>query len=165
MCLHLSLLQVYFHTLTTLDSFSGVWQPNKAGEYFVDRDPQYFPAILNYFRMLKSEGVAELRVDNLDANGAKSLADDIDFYQIQSLTGWVEDQALLHQPGPATAASGSSPGASEGPLFRAYRSLQAAAIRRDHLSPDETTRDRFVRFVDAENISISAAIPFEWQAV
>ena len=139
-----------------------MWHPNKAGEYFVDRDPTYFPAILNYFRMLKSGGIAELRVDNLDANEAKSLADEIDFYQIQSLSGWVENQANLHQPNQATSSVSI---ASEGPLFRALRSLQDAAGRRDHLSPNETTRDRFIRFVDAENISISAAIPFEWQAV
>lgn len=162
MCFNVTRIR-FFHTLTTNDFFSGMWQPNKSGEYFVDRDPQYFPAILNYFRMLKSGGVAELRVDNLDASRAKSLADDIDFYQIQSLTGWVENH--LHQPTTATA-TGSSAGASDGPLFRALRSFQADATgRRDHLSPDETTRDRFVRFVDAENISISAAIPFDWQAV
>jgi hypothetical protein len=146
--------------MQTNDFFSGMWQPNKAGEYFVDRDPKYFPAILNYFRMLKSGGTAELRVDNLGTNESKSLADDIDFYQIHSLAGWAENQERLSQPTQA-----AQPGSSDGPLFRAHRSLQAADGRRDHLSPDETTRDRFIRFVGAENISISAAIPFEWQAV
>jgi hypothetical protein len=142
-----------------------MWQPNKAGEYFVDRDPKYFPAILNYFRMLKSGNEAEMRVDNLDASEVKSLVDDIDFYQIQSLKGFGASrlQADLLQSDLLTE-SGS--GASDGPLSRALRTLQSATGRRDHLSPDETTtRDRFIRFVDAENISISTAIPFEWQAV
>ena len=145
-----------------VDSPSGMWQPNKSGEYFVDRDPKYFPAILNYFRMLKSGGIAELRVESLDANSFRSLSDDIDFYQIQSLKSWAEHRALLQQADP-TIESASSP--STGPLFRAYRTLQTEAGRRDHLSPDETTRDRFIRFVDGENLSISAAIPFEWHAV
>jgi hypothetical protein len=112
--------------------------------------------------MLQSGDSAELRVENLDENGAKSLSDDIDFYQIHSLKGWVEHQAFLRKP---SLACNSASGASDGPILRALRSLQVAAGPRDHLSPDETTRERFIRFVDAENISISTAIPFEWQAV
>ncbi len=130
-----------------------MWQPNKSGEYFVDRDPKYFPAILNYFRMLKSGDIAELRVENLDANSYRSLSDDIDFYQIQSLKSWAE----------RTVESTSS--ASTAPISPALQIFQTAAGRRYHLSPDETTRDRFIRFVDGENLSISATIPFEWHAV
>jgi hypothetical protein len=86
-----------FLTLPFDDFFSIMRHPNKTREYFVDRDPTYFPAILNYFRVLKSGGITKLRVDNLDANEAKSLADAINFYQIQSLSGWGENHVNPHK--------------------------------------------------------------------
>eukprot|EP01006_Ploeotia_vitrea_P048311 TRINITY_DN67216_c8_g2_i1.p1 TRINITY_DN67216_c8_g2~~TRINITY_DN67216_c8_g2_i1.p1 ORF type:complete len:324 (-),score=20.63 TRINITY_DN67216_c8_g2_i1:356-1189(-) len=81
---------------------SGVWQPDtETGEYFIDRDPNFFHEILNYLR----DGTPDTNTfahwlspeSPLTETAKHTLASQIDFLQIDSLVAAVAKQ---HPPRP-----------------------------------------------------------------
>jgi len=55
---------------------SGHWKPEADGSFFIDRDPKFFPIILNFLRMGKV-------LPNIDPNSIDELEAELDFYQIK----------------------------------------------------------------------------------
>lgn len=58
---------------------SGKWQPDEDGTYFIDRNPKYFPYILDFFR------TDDISVEELSELEIKKLLDEVDYYQIKVL--------------------------------------------------------------------------------
>jgi len=69
--------------------FSGKFsmKPNENGEYFIDRDPTYFGHILNYLR----KGTIDM--GKFEQNQLIDLKEEIEYYQIESLSGIFEEQS------------------------------------------------------------------------
>jgi hypothetical protein len=54
---------------------SGCFKPNKKGEYFFDRNPEYFEIILDYLRGYE--------IDWNDVKNEKKLFFELDYYSIE----------------------------------------------------------------------------------
>eukprot|EP01006_Ploeotia_vitrea_P048314 TRINITY_DN67216_c9_g1_i1.p2 TRINITY_DN67216_c9_g1~~TRINITY_DN67216_c9_g1_i1.p2 ORF type:complete len:345 (+),score=53.24 TRINITY_DN67216_c9_g1_i1:81-1115(+) len=97
---------------------SGVWQPNKhTGEFFIDRDPQFFKEILNYLRQGRLDGnlygLISATADaepgtptsskptlpkmspSLSKSEKQLLMEQIDFLQIESLLPAAQPQCMV----------------------------------------------------------------------
>eukprot|EP00811_Abedinium_folium_P007400 NODE_1682_length_2404_cov_5.925780.p1 GENE.NODE_1682_length_2404_cov_5.925780~~NODE_1682_length_2404_cov_5.925780.p1 ORF type:complete len:578 (+),score=184.35 NODE_1682_length_2404_cov_5.925780:172-1905(+) len=74
-----------FHTLASHGSAPGIQESELPGEYFIDRDAQFFGVLLNYLR--DGSGDGQLSVDTLrfSSTERKALHADIKFYQVGSL--------------------------------------------------------------------------------
>jgi len=61
--------------------FSGNFstKPDEDGSYFIDRDPKYFPIILNYLRN------NTLDIKEMSHKELRALKEEIEYYQIGSL--------------------------------------------------------------------------------
>jgi hypothetical protein len=90
----------YFDTLIK----SGSWAEDEDGEFFIDRNPRFFPAILDYLRMLANGKDAVLLVGSISPEEQRLLDDDIEYYLIGSLrrilisaetTGWKLDTRCM----------------------------------------------------------------------
>eukprot|EP01006_Ploeotia_vitrea_P024006 TRINITY_DN56709_c0_g1_i1.p1 TRINITY_DN56709_c0_g1~~TRINITY_DN56709_c0_g1_i1.p1 ORF type:complete len:286 (-),score=22.48 TRINITY_DN56709_c0_g1_i1:84-821(-) len=88
--------------LSETDSFfygmisSGVWKPDPhTGEYFINRNPQFFHEILEYLRRGKSDGdlTGVLDVDSLSHKGKALFLEHLEFLQIGSLLPSFRGQA------------------------------------------------------------------------
>ncbi|KAL9644560.1 hypothetical protein ABK040_009424 [Willaertia magna] len=74
----------FFYCMLSNDS---LWKPEpETGEYFIDRDPQYFPLILSYLRKRK------LNLDRIEESEMDEFIDEVDFYQIHSLLGVLRNE-------------------------------------------------------------------------
>jgi hypothetical protein len=64
-------------------------KPDKEGHYFIDRNPTMFPYIISYLRDPKNVPNFK-RIEKEDI--MKELADEVEFYQIQSLRALMEKE-------------------------------------------------------------------------
>mmetsp|Transcript_106841 Transcript_106841/g.287600 ORF Transcript_106841/g.287600 Transcript_106841/m.287600 type:complete len:250 (+) Transcript_106841:170-919(+) len=71
----------YFHALLS----SGNFAPDEHGEFFIDRNPLIFEHILDYWRQNRRDGWLAVAVKLLSSNEQNLLANDIEFYNIESL--------------------------------------------------------------------------------
>ena len=71
----------YFSSLIGNDS----WAPDEDGEFFIDRNPRFFQAILDYLRMAASGGQPELIVGRIPPEEWILLIDDIEYYMLGRL--------------------------------------------------------------------------------
>ena len=133
-----------------------MWQPDEDGEYFVDRDPRFFPSILNYLRMLKSNTNPEFRIGFLNNHEKRSLYEEVDFYQIESLK-----QRLMK------AFNWQSDSITKRPLFDGSpTSINSISEQQNtHDQPSPSLGARIIRLVNETDISITSAVPFEWRLV
>merc|ERR1712137_1019284 len=85
----------YFHHLMASD-----WNPDKNGEFFIDRDPQHFGRVMESLRSGKPIGVVGLRVDQV-----AQLRIESDYYQLpmsepellmNNVLVWDPDNKSLH---------------------------------------------------------------------
>jgi hypothetical protein len=79
----------YFHALLE----SGAFNPDEAGEYFIDRNPRLFEPILDYWRENRRDGWLGLDATSLSCADQCLLADNIAYYNVESLfwmVSWVE---------------------------------------------------------------------------
>ena len=61
------------------------WTPDEDGVYFIDRNPRFFPAILDYLRMIANGRDGMLLVGSITPEEQRLLDDDIEYYMIGSL--------------------------------------------------------------------------------
>jgi hypothetical protein len=71
----------YFAALFNSDQ----WAPDEDGVYFIDRNPRFFAAILDYLRMIVNGREGLLLVGNISPEEQRLLDDDIEYYMIGSL--------------------------------------------------------------------------------
>jgi hypothetical protein len=71
----------YFDALIQNDQ----WSPDEEGDFFIDRNPRFFPAILDYLRMLANGKEGMLLVGSITPEEQRLLDDDIEYYMISSL--------------------------------------------------------------------------------
>jgi BTB/POZ domain len=64
---------------------SGTWNSDGEGEYFIDRNPRFFPAILDYLRMIANKREGVLLVGTVTPEERRLLDDDVEYYCIGSL--------------------------------------------------------------------------------
>ena len=64
---------------------SGAWVPDEDGTFFVDRNPRFFPALLDYLRMRSCGKEGTLLVGAIDPGEQTLLDADIEYYKIGSL--------------------------------------------------------------------------------
>ena len=61
------------------------WVPDEDGIFFIDRNPRFFPAILDYLRMIANGREGMLLVGTVTPEEQRLLDDDIEYYMIGSL--------------------------------------------------------------------------------
>ena len=71
----------YFCALLNSQAF----QPDEAGEYFVDRNPRFFQELLDYWRQNRRDGWLPIDLHQLSFADQMLLAGDIEFYNIESV--------------------------------------------------------------------------------
>uniref|UniRef100_A0A7S0MSW9 Potassium channel tetramerisation-type BTB domain-containing protein n=1 Tax=Cryptomonas curvata TaxID=233186 RepID=A0A7S0MSW9_9CRYP len=71
----------YFDALIKSD----LWAPDEEGDFFIDRNPRFFPAILDYLRMIANGKEGMLLVGTITPEEQRLLDDDIEYYMISSL--------------------------------------------------------------------------------
>lgn len=79
----------YFSTM--FSSNSGV-EPNRDGEYVIDRDPDHFKLILNYLRGNEDTALDDIREEPWSRRDLRKLKDEVKFYGVESLINAVEER-------------------------------------------------------------------------
>lgn len=94
-----------------------------------------------------------LLVGELQKHEVMQLVEDIDFYQIESLKAWSIE--ALNNCGQNDEISSST----------TLQSFSIPPAPRHRATTPRIDTTRYIRFIGPDEISISAAIPTEWQAV